>query len=435
MPPAIVVAVVAAQGLGFTFAATPILGVALVILLYNLGLEWAQRRTQREKRAMFSAGWLELLQVVLDYAAMFVLIHLTGGAASPLLFFFTFHVIFAAILLPPRMAWLLAAVAVVGLVFMAGLNFAALITPPPITYRGRPVATAEAPAWVAARMGFFAAAVFITAGATTTVMTRLRRQTELVLEAEWALANERSRFVLQVAHNLRAPLDASISMLDVLRHGFAGQLADHQRQYLDRIRARLAGLSVLVQELVLLGRSREPAVTWERQSLDLVPIVRAVALTFAPQARESAVSLQTQLPDSVCALGDARALRQVLENLVSNALRYTPSGGSVTIRLEQEGATVVLEVADTGIGIPARDLPRLFEPFFRAANARAYSSEGTGLGLAYVKEVVDRHGGTIEVHSQEGEGSRFIVRLPAARAGVCEPSAAEEGGRSEPVSG
>jgi len=116
-------------------------------------------------------------------------------------------------------------------------------------------------------------------------------------------------------------------------------------------------------------------------------------------------------------LGDARDLCQLCRNLLSNAIRYTPAGGRVTVRLERRGDRVRLQVEDTGIGIPEADLPRVFEEFFRCANARDRVPAGTGLGLAIVRSAAEQHGGTVEVESEPGRGTCFTVELPAAPPG------------------
>jgi signal transduction histidine kinase len=115
-------------------------------------------------------------------------------------------------------------------------------------------------------------------------------------------------------------------------------------------------------------------------------------------------------------LGDARGLSQLCRNLLSNAIRYTPDGGRVTVRVTRLGDRIRLQVEDTGIGIPAADLPRVFEEFFRASNARERVPAGTGLGLAIVRSAAEQHGGTVEVSSEPGRGTCFTVELPAAPA-------------------
>jgi signal transduction histidine kinase len=124
--------------------------------------------------------------------------------------------------------------------------------------------------------------------------------------------------------------------------------------------------------------------------------------------------LDVDAVERVAVTGSARDLSLLIRNLVDNALRHTPPGGSIHVRLHNMDGTALLTVTDTGVGIPSRDLPRIFERFYRVDRARSRETGGTGLGLAIVKHVVENHGGAVEVRSELGRGSTFEVRLPAA---------------------
>jgi signal transduction histidine kinase len=147
----------------------------------------------------------------------------------------------------------------------------------------------------------------------------------------------------------------------------------------------------------------------------LAALARRVQRTFQDKAAEKRVefqvSLSTDLPD---VRGRLETVEQMLENLVSNAIKYTPANGSVEVRFTRANGTVRIEVSDTGIGIPAADRTKLYTEFFRAENAKAMEDIGTGLGLAIVKEIADQLGGRIVVESEEGAGTIFVVHLPIA---------------------
>ena len=134
---------------------------------------------------------------------------------------------------------------------------------------------------------------------------------------------------------------------------------------------------------------------------------------YMQQAIEKDIHVAVQsAPDLPTVMGDKEQLERMVGNLISNAVRYTPDGGSVTVKLAHEEDDLVLTVADTGIGIPEAALPRIFTEFFRADNARKFTNSGSGLGMSITKAIVEQHGGTITVSSQEGEGTAFTVRLP-----------------------
>ncbi len=417
VPAGILLTAAIGWGLGFRFALLPLVGVAVAMWAYNGLLLWWARRLERERtagrlpaRCRGSFFCLAVAEVGLDYAAMIALVALSGGAASPLLAFYFFHIIFAAMLLGPRLAWVLATVAAVSAMGVAVSDAAGILALPPVLYRGQAV-VAEVPAWAGVRLALFAVTAFTVAGLTAGIMDRLRSESEQLATAQAVLAEERARLLLQVAHNLRAPLDASMSILDVVRQGYAGELAEPQRQTLDRVRDRLSALASLVSELLLLGGTVDQRVGVRHQAVDLAGVARSAVALFAAATRQRSLELMTALPASPLWVSiDAAVLRQVIENLLSNALKYTPPGGRVWLEAATTDGQVRLQVRDSGIGIPPEDQARLFSPFFRARNAR--SIDGTGLGLAFVKEAIERHAGTVEFTSREGEGSTFAFSLP-----------------------
>jgi two-component system, OmpR family, phosphate regulon sensor histidine kinase PhoR len=344
-----------------------------------------------------------------------VLVVFTGGAASPLLFVFVLHVIFAAVLLDGRLAWTFAAVAVLGSVFVAVGEASGLLPVQHVVYDGVTVDLAGHPGQVVLSLLFFGFTVVVTAGATTAITSRLRAENTRRLEALQALAEERSRLMLHAAHNLRSPLTASMSILDVVAGEYVGLVTDEQKQYLARVRRRLAGLNDLIGELLMLARSRDAVGADPLAPVDLAELTTDVAATFAEQAAGSGVVLSVDVPpDVVPIVGDADQLRRLLENLVSNAVKYTRRGGRVDVTLSRlDSAAVQLVVRDTGIGVPAAEQEGLFTQFYRASNARALQVDGTGLGLSIVRQTAEAHGGTVRLESVEGEGTTVYVDLPA----------------------
>jgi signal transduction histidine kinase len=230
------------------------------------------------------------------------------------------------------------------------------------------------------------------------------------------MSGERTWFMMKVAHNLRAPLAGMLSILEVVRDGYLGPINDDQSEYLRRLERRARTMLALVNELMALSRNRQRREV-ESGVTELAALARRVQRTFQDKAAEKRigfqVSLSTDLPD---VRGRLETVEQMLENLVSNAIKYTPADGSVEVRFARANGTVRIEVSDTGIGIPAADRPKLFTEFFRAENAKAMEEVGTGLGLAIVKDIVDQLGGRIFMESEEGVGTIFVVHLPIAPA-------------------
>jgi len=207
-----------------------------------------------------------------------------------------------------------------------------------------------------------------------------------------------------------------LSILEVVRDGYLGPVNDDQNEYLRRLDRRARTMLALVNELMALSRNRQ------RRDADVAAtepamLARRVQRTFQEKAAEKRITFQVSLPPDLPEVrGRLETVEQLLENLVSNAIKYTPAEGSVEVRFARANGTVRIEVSDTGIGIPAADRPRLFTEFFRAENAKAMDEIGTGLGLAIVKEIVDQLGGRIFLESEEGVGTIFVVHLPIAAA-------------------
>jgi len=233
-------------------------------------------------------------------------------------------------------------------------------------------------------------------------------------EAVEGLMNERARFMMQVAHNLRAPLGAILSMLEILHERHLGPLNVDQTEYLRRIDRRCRTLLTLINDLLNLSTSRTAERKVEKNVLQSQWLAGRLQRTFHDEAIEKGIELTVKVaPELPDFWANSDMMEQLLENLVSNAIKYTPSGGKVAVSFQRAGnAAIGIDVHDTGIGIPQDALPSLFSEFYRAPNAREMEEIGTGLGLAIVKEYVELHGGSISVESELGTGTRFHVVLP-----------------------
>jgi signal transduction histidine kinase len=236
-------------------------------------------------------------------------------------------------------------------------------------------------------------------------------------EAVTAMSHERTWFMMKVAHNLRAPLAGMLSILEVVRDGYLGPINDNQNEYLRRLDRRARTMLALVNELMALSRNRQRREAEPAAATELSVLARRVQRTFQDKAAEKRIGFQVNLPpDLPDVRGRLETVEQMLENLVSNAIKYTPADGSVEVRFARANGTVRIEVSDTGIGIPTEDRAKLFTEFFRAENAKAMEEVGTGLGLAIVKDIVDQLGGRIFMESEQGVGTIFVVHLPIAPA-------------------
>ncbi len=224
----------------------------------------------------------------------------------------------------------------------------------------------------------------------------------------------RREFVANVSHELKTPLTAICGLVETLLDD--GEMdAATQRRFLEKVERQAERLATLVRDLLTLSRVEQDETSIEWAPLDLrdpvLESLRGLALT----AEEKGITLEQDVPEAaVVVAGDRETLRQAVDNLLDNAVKYTPVGGRVWLRLRVDGQQAVVEVADTGIGIEPRDQARVFERFYRVDKARSRELGGTGLGLSIVKHVALAHQGEVSVRSALNEGSTFTVRLPLA---------------------
>ncbi|MBA3462539.1 MAG: PAS-domain containing protein [Deltaproteobacteria bacterium] len=238
------------------------------------------------------------------------------------------------------------------------------------------------------------------------------------LRAAWTAAEgastAKSMFVANMSHELRTPLNAVIGLADLLLLESGDPITRRQREYLEGVVQSGRHLLALVNNVLDLAKIEAGKHDLE---LDVVEVQDAIeeALTgLVPLAHHRGVSVSLQVRRSVRAVrADRLRFRQILYNLMTNALKFTDRGGTVTLTARDEGDGVTLTVEDTGIGIAETDMPRLFQPFEQLDQPSGDRPTGTGLGLALTKRLVDMHGGSIEVESDVGVGTRFTVRMPA----------------------
>ena len=227
----------------------------------------------------------------------------------------------------------------------------------------------------------------------------------------------KSKFVLTVTHELRAPVGVIRSLLRTLTAGYTGTLTEAQTDTINRVLRRADFLQTLIDDLLDLAAGKnQMKLKEEREGVCVDDIVGQVVERYETDARERKILLEyrsrTTEPSMIMATPDG--VDRIFNNLVSNAVKYTPAGGSVSVALSIERDMVRVEVADTGIGIPEESVNHLFDEFYRAPNAKAQVKEGTGLGLAITRELVTRYGGNITFHGKSGQGTTFVVTLPLA---------------------
>jgi signal transduction histidine kinase len=229
--------------------------------------------------------------------------------------------------------------------------------------------------------------------------------------ADRRLERLRDAFVAAVSHELRTPLTSISGFLEMLSDE-EHELGEAGRSYLGVIRRGTTRLQRIVEDLLLVAQIEADRLVLDPVETDLADLAAASVEEALPAAAEQGIELILDLDGPLPLEADAGRLGQVLDNLVSNALKFTPSGGSVMVSASNGNGPLVLEVTDTGIGIPHEEMGQLFSRFYRASTATRRAIPGTGLGLVIARAIVEAHDGTISLESHEGEGTRVTVTLP-----------------------
>ena len=372
-----------------------------------------------------------LVQITTDLVFLALLLHFSGGVENPAWVFFTFHIIFASVLLSRKATYALATFG--GLLLLAVvLGELSGILPHYSLGNYWGVQSYLQPGLIGTYLFLQTVTLFTTAYLASSITGRLRRREVDVLvlsrdltekakrlEAayqELSIADKaKSQYMRKVAHELRQPLGTVKTALAVALQNASESLDPQTRSMIEKAERRTGALAEMTQELLSLARARGGRAAVELMPVEIAAVAARVLEEQHSRALENGVALSVELQIGLPPVpGDAEGLGDMLGNLVGNAIRYTPAGGHVWFRARRSNDRLLIEVEDTGIGIAPADRARIFDEFYRTPAAREHTQQGSGLGLAIVKAVVDQHLGIITVEDREGGGTRFRVELPLA---------------------
>ena len=260
---------------------------------------------------------------------------------------------------------------------------------------------------------------------TRKLRVRPNRQDEFgrLSESYEAMANRlaqldrlKAEFVSIASHELKTPINVILGYIELLEDGIYGKLQDQQREVCETIASQARNLTRLVRRLLDVSRFEAGGGALECRQLNLPRFLDTLQSSFSVLAMQRSVQFQVTRSPSLPAevRWDEDRMSEVLGNLLSNAFKFTPRGGRVELTVEAENSDILIQVSDTGAGIPPEQLPRIFQKFYQADNQAKASAKGSGLGLAIAKEIVEAHGGTISAQSTVGQGATFRIILPVA---------------------
>ncbi|MCD4684350.1 MAG: HAMP domain-containing histidine kinase [Anaerolineae bacterium] len=397
--------------MGIDLKIVRLLAIGVVVLVYNTVLLVIANSEERTLGLIQHIAWG---QIILDWLAMLALVHFTGGVTSPALPYFFVHAALSGTILVP---WQTRSLALLAIAIVAGLAWLESTgTLSHFTIDDLHVGTDlyKNDNYILGVLFFFGTTVFTLSELVARNAQRIRQREEHIRQ----LYDARETFVRVATHELRAPLGASLSLMRNIEQGYAGELSDQQHAILTRVTSRLEGLHTLVDDLLTLARSREAITAHAPLIPDSVrETLNKIIDRERPHVERKQIVLDCQMDDEpgIVMSGNV-GLQIIFGNLINNAVKYTPDGGDVqiTYQIDMPHQTAEITIADSGIGIPASDLPRIFNEFFRAQNAKQSQIIGTGIGLATVKTLVERYNGTIDLASKEGKGTTVHVSLPLA---------------------
>jgi signal transduction histidine kinase len=225
----------------------------------------------------------------------------------------------------------------------------------------------------------------------------------------------KSEFIMSMTHELKGPLMAIQGILEVMLKGYVGKLTNKQRELIDRIYTRLDSVMEVSTGLLDIYQWKSRTLDVTRMPISIKEQIQSAVDLFKASAQQKGVSLEAALPDEdLILMGTECEMEKILNNLITNAIKYTPRGGSILVDLCASRGQVILRIKDTGIGIAEGDIPKIFEESFRTKEAKNIDPYGKGLGLSFINKVIKSLGGTIEVKSAKGGGTEFILRFPEA---------------------
>ncbi|MCL5281310.1 MAG: HAMP domain-containing histidine kinase [Planctomycetes bacterium] len=404
----------------------PLYTIAVLLVLYNAAVLDLLNRFMRvicEQSRRRTKNMIDI-QISTDLIILTVLLHFSGGPENPLVLFFIFHVIIASILLSVWESFLQAtlAISLFGILLLleaTGVVPHYCLGPQPSSAAFGHSLTAlvshcryEEKAYLAAKFAAFAVTVYLVVYMAGYIALRLRRAEQAQRRANQMLRQKdriKDEYVAHLTHDIKGHLAAIQSCLGVAAtDSLTGQAAE----FVHRAYYRTQKLTAFVRTLLRLTRLKLDG-TVETEFFRASDAVQEAVEATQLAAQEKSLHLECDVtPAAATIAGNAISFKEAITNLLLNAIKYTPAGGTIAVRAQPHEDSVIVEITDTGIGIPPEEQPRIFEEFYRASNARQMEPDGDGLGLSLVKRIVELHHGTIGFCSELGHGTTFHMVLP-----------------------
>lgn len=394
----------------------PLYSVATFLGLYNLVflLYLKQIGKKDTTNLPIIANRIANTQISLDLLSLITLIHFSGGIENPFIFYFIFHMVIASTLLSRQASFLQATLAVSLFGIMVILEYLGVL--PHYCLKDFTMhCQSHNPVYIGGVSFVFVSTLYIVVYMATSISSRLKQREKVLKEANEQLKEKdriKSEYVLRVSHDIKEHLAAIEGCLEPVARGITGELNPAQLDLVQRASQRTAKLMFFVKALLEVTRIKLSKEIKMDYFLFKDALSEAIA-SVASKAKAKNISLSSLVEPTIdCIRGSKEYIQETLVNLLANSVKYSLHNGKIGIRVSDKGNCILIEITDNGIGIPKDELPRIFEEFYRASNAKAVERDGTGLGLSIAKHIVEKHNGKIWVESEEGKGSIFRIELP-----------------------
>lgn len=402
--------------LGVQLATRQLYTLSVALLAYNAVLygllRWLTKG--RDEPSPSAIGRMITLQISGDLVILTAILHFSGGIENPCSFFFVFHMIIASILRSRRQSYVQAGLACALFGTLVGLEYYGQVPHHALEgFAGH--ALYRDKVFVLGTLAVFSATLFLVVFMTTSIVDQLRAQQDGLEQANRQLKEKdkiQNEYVLRVTHDLKGHLAAIQSCIDTVHDGLLGPIGEAQKDMIGRAHRRTSQALAFVVDLLKLTRTKMGG----QLGISCFPLKAMIGKTLAAaKGRAEAKALQLGVevaPGVEIVCGEQVLIEETIENLLFNAVKYTPQGGKVRLEVQDQGDEVLIRVRDNGIGIPEEEMDRIFGEFYRASNARSVERDGTGLGLSFAKQVVERHGGRIWAQNNPDGGCTISFTIP-----------------------
>ncbi len=412
----VLTALFAKQVLKISLNSLSLYSIAAFLVIYNLIFILYLKRLEKNKPAqlILIANRIANIQIALDLLSLTMLIHFSGGIENPFIFYFIFHMIIASALLSRRASYLQAtftAILFVSIVTSEYFNFLNHYC-----LKGFIVYDLHTNKVYILGVSFvFISTLYLAVYMASSISVRLRNREKSLKEANDLLEEKdriKSEYVLRVTHDIKEHISAIKSCIMPVAEGILGELNPKQRDLIERADDRAGKLIFFIKALLEITRIKLSK-DIEMKEFSLTKTIENAIMLIDTKARAKGLLIESHVESSIGLIKGAQIhIEETVANLLANSVKYTLKNGKIRISAKDRGDSVLIQISDTGIGIPKDEILKVFDEFYRARNAKEIERDGTGLGLSMAKQVVERHHGKIWVESEEGKGSTFSIILP-----------------------